>query len=564
MSTMELLQPVDNAFRDSFDLRGNWFFAFDKGKDKTYETGVARQMSVPVPAALQDLFVSPEERTYCGTMWYERSVFVPKRWLGSDVFLRFDGIGSRAVVYVNGMEVGRPEGAFVTSALNVTRQLRYGEDNRIVVKVNNELSAYSLPAGQVITSPKGRRINQPNFSYEVPSGIYGNVTLYTVPTTRLTDVAIQTVELSTEQAVVQYMAHVQGNCLVTATLRDRDGRIVATGVGGNAKLVVENPHIWTIGEGYLYTLELEVSRLGKQHDMYALRIGIRTVAIESGNFTLNGTVIRLKGQQFTGNVNQLTVNPIQAKQRLLQVLATGGNCIFSNGQPLSPEILQLADECGVLVVAEMPAAGLQAKDLQAGEANFSKSDIKSRLLDTHKNTIDTLIIRDKNHPAIVSWSLLYNPLTMMKDDEAYYKEIVETAIQSDWEHRPLALTVKQPLSQIWAGNLNSYSLLLLSAWSNQWQMDGEVLQSLMYKELVEWQAKQPERALAVLIGPEFSSLNSIGTGNTSMLTSYVANREHSEKLKILLAMLSSMPNVQGQFLQNGVEGLEETIAQSWK
>lgn len=71
MSTMELLQPVANAFRDRIDLRGNWFFAFDKSKDKTYETGVARQMSVPVPAALQDLFVSPEERNYCGTMWYE-------------------------------------------------------------------------------------------------------------------------------------------------------------------------------------------------------------------------------------------------------------------------------------------------------------------------------------------------------------------------------------------------------------------------------------------------------------------------------------------------------------
>lgn len=45
MSTMELLQPVTNVFRDSIDLRGNWFFAFDKLKDKNYETGVARQMS---------------------------------------------------------------------------------------------------------------------------------------------------------------------------------------------------------------------------------------------------------------------------------------------------------------------------------------------------------------------------------------------------------------------------------------------------------------------------------------------------------------------------------------
>lgn len=560
MSTMELLQPVANAFRDRIDLRGNWFFAFDKSKDKTYETGVARQMSVPVPAALQDLFVSPEERNYCGTMWYERNIYISKRWLGSDVFLRFDGIGNRAVVYINGMEAGRHEGAFVSTVINVTRQLRYGEENRIVVKVNNELSTYTLPAGQVVTSPKGRRINQANFEYDVPSGIYGNVTLFTVPTTRLTDVMVQTVEISSEQAVMQYMAHVQGNCLVTATLRDREGRIVATGVGGNSKLTVENPHIWTVGDGYLYTLELEVSRLGKQHDMYQLRVGIRTVANESGNFLLNGTVTRLKGIEFNTTSAMLTTNPTQVNQQLQQLVAVGGNCIFSNGRPVSPEVLQLADENGILVVAEMPAAGLVAKDLQPGEANFSKSDIKSRLLDVHKDTIDSLITRDKNHPSVIAWSLLYNPLTMMKEDETYYKDIAEMAMQSDWEKRPLALTITQALADIWAGNLKAYSLLILKNWIKEWNSDVELLQSAMYKELVDWQAKQSDKALAVVLGCDSATEQS---GMDQTITSYAMYREASEKLQAILTMLGSMPNVQGHFLQGHVAKLTDVIKHNW-
>ena len=100
--------------------------------------------------------------------------------------------------------------------------------------------------------------------------------MYTVPTTRLVDVFIQTTELTPERAVIHYVAQVQGNCLVTVTLRDRDGRVVATGVGGNAKLTVENPHVWSISSGYLYTMELERAASGhptlEEQNAYAWKI----------------------------------------------------------------------------------------------------------------------------------------------------------------------------------------------------------------------------------------------------------------------------------------------------
>ncbi|MBS4909481.1 MAG: hypothetical protein KH021_16430, partial [Ruminococcus sp.] len=96
---------------------------------------------------------------------------------------------------------------------------------------------------------------------------------------------------------------------------------------------------------------------------------------------------------------------LKTKQQLQKLLELGGNCVFTSGRPISPDVLQLTDEAGILVVAEMPAAGLVAKDWRPGEANFNKTDIKSRLLDTHKDTIDSLITRDKNHPSVVIWSL---------------------------------------------------------------------------------------------------------------------------------------------------------------
>lgn len=554
MSTMELLQPVDNAFRDCLDLSGQWFFAFDQSKDKSYESGVARDISVPVPAALQDVFVLPEERAYCGTMWYERQIFIPKRWLGSDVFLRFDGIGNRAVVYVNGIEAGRHEGIYTSSSLNVTRQLRYGEDNRIVVKVNNELSPYALPAGQVITSPKGQRVNQPHFNFSVPTGIYGDVCLYTVPSTRLTDVMVQTMSITKDQAVLQYMAHVQGNCLVTATLRTRDGRIIATGVGGNAKLTIDNPQIWTIGHGYLYNLELEVSRLGKQHDSYTFKVGLRTIAVEEGNIKLNGEITRLKGVLWAKpHGDALVMSPAQIKQRMLQILSLGGNCIYSGGRPLGPDVLAMADECGLLVIGEIPGAGLLSKDLKPGDANFNKIDIKSRLLDAHKETIQDLIRRDKNHPSIITWSLMYNPVTTLKDDEMYYQVLVDTAKEADWEGRLMSITVGHAINNMWLNTLNSFSIVILTRWSNDWQRPAELLQSQIYKELVDWEAKHPEKAMAVFLN----------TGSLTSQSSFAIYKEQADKLKALLFMLHTMPNAQGEFLQINDNTLNETLREGW-
>lgn len=269
----------------------------------------------------------------------------------------------------------------------------------------------------------------------------------------------------------------------------------------------------------------------------------------------------MKGIELGPSNLTLSSNPIQAKQQLQKLLELGGNCVFTSGRPISPDVLQLTDEAGILVVAEMPAAGLVAKDWRPGEANFNKTDIKSRLLDTHKDTIDSLITRDKNHPSVISWSLLYNPVTMMKEDEMYYSDIAEAARQSDWEKRPLALTMIQSLSDIWAGTLKAYSLLILKNWTKQWHADVELLQSAMYKELVDWEAKQPDKALAVVMGCD-SATEQSGIGQ--MIISYAVYREASEKVQELLTMLSSMPNVQGHFLQGEAAELVETLKKNWK
>ena len=160
------------------------------------------------------------------------------------------------------------------------------------------------------------------------------------------------------------MVKIKGNCLVTAILRDREGRVVATSVGGNGRLLIHTPHLWDIGDGYLYRLDFDVSRLGKHHDTYSLPIGIRTIEIDNQTWCINGKQVILRGVRVDGrHVDAMTASPIMARRELIRLLELGGNCIFSGGYTLPEYIITLADQMGLLVIDEISAAGMGIKNV---------------------------------------------------------------------------------------------------------------------------------------------------------------------------------------------------------
>lgn len=564
MEKMELLYPVDNMFRHHIPLQGNWYFALENGQVGSWENGVPRNMTMPVPANVTDVLISREDRTYCGNLWYERSVFIPKEWLGEDVFLRFDGMAQRGTVFVNGTEVGRHEGGYTPAVMDVTRHVHYGEKNTIIVRVNNELSPYTLPAGRVRTLPKGRKVNVPAFDFRMPSGLYGNVHLYAVPQTRILDVSVVTVEASPKAATIQYMAHVQGNCLVTATLRDREGRVVATGVGGNSQLQITLPNLWEIGSGYLYHIDFEVSRLGKQCDSYSLPFGIRTLEVKDGEIHLNGRPLAIKGARYGAEEQSGSIyfDQVQAKRELLQLKWLGGNCLFSGGYTLPEEILALADAEGVLIVDELPAAGL-GRDLTGSTAGkdsayFAQPDVMSRMLDNHLNTLKELILRDKNHASVWCWNIMYEPGSVKKDDEPYYSALYEHARSFDRQNRPLAVTLDQTPSITSDVCLQQADLILISTRQEEGLIDGsdaEEYVDALYRQLVDWHAKYPGKVLIVMLDEIKRS------GADPLLLSLTENQA---MLAGAYETLDNMPAVKGELLYNSKNISPDFIKKRWQ
>lgn len=110
-----LLYPQVTATRRMQSLNGMWGFQFDPEfvgggeQDSWPANGLPAPVAMPVPSSFNDLFTDKASREYTGDFWYETEFIAPGEWNDKDLSLRFDAATHRAVVFVNGMNVGSHE-----------------------------------------------------------------------------------------------------------------------------------------------------------------------------------------------------------------------------------------------------------------------------------------------------------------------------------------------------------------------------------------------------------------------------------------------------------------------
>ena len=141
------LYPIQNQVRAAVSLDGLWRFQFDPKGEGTvagWPGGLPDPISMPVPASFSDFFTTHRERDYVGDFWYETDFFLPEGF-PERVYLRFGSVTHRAVIYCNGVEITRHEGGFLPILADVTAVANRGQRNKVVVRVNNELSESTLP-----------------------------------------------------------------------------------------------------------------------------------------------------------------------------------------------------------------------------------------------------------------------------------------------------------------------------------------------------------------------------------------------------------------------------------
>ena len=143
------------------------------------------------PRATTTCSSGPTGRDHVGDAWYQTTVRVPRGWAGQRVVLRFDSATHAAVVWVGDTEVARHEGGYTPFEADVTELVSPGDEVRVTVVVNNELTFQTIPPGIVHDTPQGRR-QQYFHDFFNFAGLHRSVWLYATPTTYVDDVVVVT------------------------------------------------------------------------------------------------------------------------------------------------------------------------------------------------------------------------------------------------------------------------------------------------------------------------------------------------------------------------------------
>ncbi|XP_042713736.2 beta-glucuronidase isoform X4 [Chrysemys picta bellii] len=391
---------------------------------------------MPVPASFNELTQDPNLRQYTGWVWYEKEVLLPRSWLlnalNTRVVLRVGSAHYYSIVWVNGVQVTEHEGGHLPFEADISRivQGSPGALCRITIALNNTLTPQTLPPGsiQFMTDeskyPRGYFVQNTKFDFFNYAGIHRPVVLYTTPSVYIDDITVTTAWAG-NSGMVRYQVLVRGNTRysLSLNLREKEGKVVATGEGPIGELKVVEPKLWWPylmheNPGYLYYLEVKLSaQVGGEllEDVYTLPVGIRTVHVTSSQFLINGKPFYFHG------VNKHEDADIRGKGldwslivkdfNLLQWL--GANSFRTSHYPYAEEIMDLCDAYGIVVIDECPGVGMKDPE------NFGNKSLAHHLV-----VMEELIRRDKNRPSVVMWSVANEPASELSPAANYFKTVI--------------------------------------------------------------------------------------------------------------------------------------------
>ncbi|MXQ82624.1 hypothetical protein E5288_WYG009813 [Bos mutus] len=440
-----MLYPRESRSRERKELDGLWSFRADfsdnrrQGFEQQWYRAPLREsgptLDMPVPSSFNDVGQDGQLRSFVGWVWYEREITLPQRWtedLGTRVVLRIGSAHYYAIVWVNGVHVLEHEGGHLPFEADISKLVQSGplSSCRITIAINNTLSPHTLPPGTILYKtdpsmyPKGYFVQNTKFDFFNYAGLHRAVLLYTTPTTYIDDITVTT-DMDQDIGLVNYQIIVQGSdhFQVDVSLLDEEGKVMAEGAGAEGQLQVPSAHLWwpyLMHEhpAYLYSLEVKLTAqtaVGPVSDFYTLPVGIRTVAVTESQFLINGKPFYFRG------VNKHEDADIRGKGfdwpllvkdfNLLRWL--GANAFRTSHYPYAEEVLQLCDRYGIVVIDESPGVGIV---LAESFGNVS--------LQHHLEVMEEMIRRDKNHPAVVMWSLANEPASFLKPAGYYFKTLI--------------------------------------------------------------------------------------------------------------------------------------------
>ena len=342
-----------------------------------------------------------------GVGWYRRTLDVPASERGRRIALEIDGAMSYASVWCNGRLVGGWPYGYTSWQVDLTDCLRYGAGNQLAIRLDNPPdSARWYPGG----------------------GLYRHVWLRSTAPAHIGHWGVQvtTPQVSAERAEVRVQLALRNDADKPAALRartelyrlDEDGRrgdrpvargpeqpvaIIARGEARlDATLVVEHPRLWGPRPSQQPNRYLAVTTLSDGQrvvDEVATPFGIREVRFDPvRGLLVNGRHVPIRGVNQHHDLGALgaAFNATAAERQLRLLQDMGANAVRMSHNPPAPELLELTDRLGLLVVDEI---------FDSWRMKKTPLDFHRVFDDWHEPDLRALLRRDRNHPSVIAWSI---------------------------------------------------------------------------------------------------------------------------------------------------------------
>ena len=457
--------------REVFSLNDEWHFFYktDASSDEAQRVNIPHTWN-------QDALCGHGD--YLKTIAnYTRTIFTPKKWENKRLFLKFYGVQGIADVFINGHHVGEHRGGWTAFTFEITDFLRFDDNNRIVVVVNNSYQNDLLPTSSEL-----------NFY----GGIYRDVELIVTEQTTISplyygsDGVLIHQDNVTENAVdatasVYVTSKTDKLCDLYLEISDPMGNIVykrttkeqiKPNLPIDLPFRIDTPMLWSLEEPNLYSIKVAI---GQDHnDIVNVTTGFRHISVEPKiGLKINGKRERVQGVTLYHD-RAVIGSALQSRHYdddMIKVRDMGANAIRSATAPHAQYLYDLCDKTGMLVWVDSPFT--RAPYL----SDFSYFATQ-RFKDNGIQQLREIIIQNYNHPSIIMWGIY--SLVWMRGDNIldFVKELNSVAKDLD-SSRPTVACSNQD------GEINFVPDLIV------WQQDLGLERGLI-NELEIWKERQHE------------------------------------------------------------------------
>ncbi len=330
---------------------------------------------------------------------YRKTIFIPANARDKRLWLEFDGVFSNSRYWLNGRDIGSQYSGYSSSRFDITGAADYGSSNILAVQVDPRYDGWWYEGAGIYRHVRLVIVNPVHIA---PDGIF------VAPTVADPGDGIQANATVMANTDVTNSSTVAVTATILSEILDAKGRLVAAEstvqslpAEADSKVTQQIPltkaSLWSLENPYLYELRSTLSVSGKVVDRLTTRFGVRQIRFDANHgFFLNGKHVKIQGV----NMHQdhagvgVAVPDRLFEWRLERLKEMGCNAIRLSHNPVAPALLDDCDRMGFLIIAENRHLG----DTYADQTPRATPAVEHR-------DITALVMRDRNHPSIILWSL---------------------------------------------------------------------------------------------------------------------------------------------------------------